>query len=185
MTWAPDISAPGIRPPGEWDILQLADQPTPGIATVTVTMPDDLDVQKAKGSKRATVKDNGDGLVEVRIELELLPSEWEPFAFGLLPVLRPRSKSGGRDPVSIYHPTTFAAGVDRVIIRPITIDHPDSGGTLKVTISAIEWAPEAAPVKTKDKVSAANDAEQKQKEEEANRNNPTNQSTLDAAIAGL
>lgn len=183
MTWSNDISETGKKPPSEWDQIYLADKLCPGIAKVRVVMPDDLDVQKAKGAKRSTVKDNGDKLVTVSISLELLPSEFEAFAFQVLPTLRPRSKSGGRDPVTVYHPATFAASVDRLIIRPITLNPPESGGTMKVQIEALEWTEAPAPVKTTGKTSGKNDAEKTKKEAEQNANAPMD--ALDNAIANF
>ena len=151
MTWSKVLSREFNPVPSEWDVVYFAGVPTPGAARVKVRIPDGLDKQKPKGGKRATIKDNGDPPIEFSIRLELLPDEWQFFVDTVLPLLRPKSKDGGRAPLAMSHPQAVALNVTNVIVGPIDFDHPKSGGTMIVSFSAFEWVPAPAPVKAKTK----------------------------------
>src|SRR5690606_39927556 len=75
-------------------------QPTPP-ATFTIplhdalpifSLPSGLDIQKPKGGKKATIRDEGAPPAQLDIEVELLPEELQEFE-SHIPLLRPRSKN--------------------------------------------------------------------------------------------
>jgi hypothetical protein len=159
MTWAANIHtlernvADGIAPntpaASVWDRVGFGEEHivSPGVAKVTVTSRSNLDVQKPKGGKRATVVDQGDPPLEFSIEIVLLPDEMEDFCFHVLPILRPRSAKGARQALRFHHPTTFYWCVQDIIVDSIDMSHPEPGGTVTVRVKAIEWFPEPKPVK--------------------------------------
>ena len=158
MTWANDLRQINITQPEPqgtaWDYVKLAGDVCPGVATVEIQAPDGLDRKKAKGKKKATITDNGDNPLEIDIELILLPGDLDYFREVTLPMLRPRSKTGAREPVSIEHPMAELCGVRNIIVGTIKIHHP-SGGKMKVTIKAYEWVPSVAGVLSSGKVKTA------------------------------
>lgn len=130
----------------DWDALYLGGKRMPGIARVNVSLPSGLDVQKPKGGKKATIKDEGAPPAELDIELELTPEQVTEFE-AHIPLLRPRSKAGARDPLEIGHPNARLWGINVVTIGEIGAPHPKTGHTYSVSFRAHEWAP--APTKTK------------------------------------
>ena len=129
------------EPTNEWDIAIFAGQLCPGVARVEADVPDNLDRQKPKGQKGETTVDNGDPLVEFDIEIELQPSELQDFKDRILPILRPRSKTGGRTPMTFVHPQARLHSVQNIIVGRIRTPMPTSGGTMKARIQAREWVP--------------------------------------------
>ena len=154
MTWAVTLPRIGYPTPSEWDVCYFAGVPTPGVAKVKPRIPDNLDIQKPKGGKRATVKDNGDPPIQFAITLEVLPDEWRFFVDTVLPLLRPKSKDGGRPPVPFVHPQAEALNVPNVIVGPIDFGHPKSGGTMMINFTCFEWVASPAKVKAKTAPSA-------------------------------
>ena len=130
-----------------WDYVEFAGNPTPGVAKVSATLSSDLDRQKPKGYKKTYTVDNGDPPVDFDIQIELQPDELAYFRDHIMPVLRPRSKTGGREPLTFSHPLAEFHGVDNIIVEEISTPHPNSGGTMTIRISAFEWTP--APPKKK------------------------------------
>lgn len=130
----------------DWDALYLGGKKFPGVARVNVALPSGLDIQKPKGGKRATIRDEGAPPAELDIEVELLPKELVEFE-ALIPLLRPRSKNGARDPLEIGHPQARLWGINVVTIGEVGAPHPQRGGTYKVNITAHEWAPAPTAVK--------------------------------------
>jgi hypothetical protein len=130
----------------DWDVLYLAGVRIAGVARVTFSGESGLDIQKPKGGRRATMKDDGDPPGKLEVELQLLPEDMEAFE-QQIPLLRPTSKNGARDPLEIGHPEARLWGIHVVTIGPINSSHPESGGVKIVTFTAYEWAPAPAPVK--------------------------------------
>ena len=149
MTWNVTLSQEGAGNPTEWDKVWFAGNECPGIARVNASLPNGLDVQKPKGGKRATIKDNGDPPIRLDVTLELLPDELPDLVQTVLPSLRPVGKDGGRAPVSFWHPMATALNVANVIVSDVQLKHPKSGGTMTVTIKCMEWVPAPAKVKAK------------------------------------
>ena len=151
MTWQKDLRQENPNQPTPqgtaWDYVVLAGDIAPGVATVDITAPDGLDRKKAKGKKRATITDNGDNPLEVEIELVLLPGDIDYFREVTLPTLRPRSKTGARQPVSIEHPMAEVWGVRNIIVGTIKTPHP-KGGKMIATLKCYEWTDSVAEVKT-------------------------------------
>lgn len=132
----------------DWDVLFLGGKRMPGIAKVTLSLPSGLDVQKPKGGKAARISDDGTPPAELSIELTLQPHEMEAFR-AVHPILRPRAKSGAREPIEIAHPQAALWGVNVVTVGPIESEPPESGGVYTCSFTAYEWVP--APVKVKPK----------------------------------
>ena len=185
MTWGTNIAtsernaAQNVSPgPGEWDQVDLAGEVCPGTAQVRVKAPSNLDVQKPKGGKRATVKDDGDPLMTVDISLELQPDELQEFVQFILPILKPPGKNQGRDPVTIRHPMCAAFNIAAVIVDTIDMDHPRPGGTMTVGISCYEWSAGPQANKVKNKVQSG-DASTAAKTQQLIETNPTDPDILD------
>lgn len=135
-----------------WDVVLLGGTVCPGVATVSGRAPSGLDFQKPKGQKKTFTVDNGDPPVELEIKLELQADEFVQFREEVLPILRPRSKNGGRDPLSISHPIAEFFGVQNVTVDDIDVPSPRSGGTCTITLNCLEWTASPSTVKTKGKV---------------------------------
>ena len=135
-----------------WDVVVLGGSICPGVATVSARAPSGLDFQKPKGQKKTFTVDNGDPPVEIEIKVELQADEFVQFRDKILPILRPRSKNGGRDPLSISHPIAEFFGVQNITVDDIDVPSPRSGGTCTITLNCLEWTASPAPVKTKGKV---------------------------------
>lgn len=129
----------------DWDQLYLGGMRVPGVARVQVKLPSGLDIQKPKGGKRATIRDDGDPPAQLDIEIELQPHEMAEFE-GLIPFFRARSKNG-RAPLEIAHPNAALWGIGVITIGEIDSPMPRSGGTKLISMKAHEWAP--APVAVK------------------------------------
>lgn len=166
MTWARNLQteqrnlADGRVPGGQataWDVVKFGDDRLvcPGIAKVSVTSSGALDVQKPKGGKKATITDQGDPPTSVSIQLRLQPDDLQVFADYVLPVLRPRSAKGARQPLRCEHPMLTVLGISDIIVDSVDLAHPEPGGLMVIKIKALEWLPAPKPVeKTKRKSKA-------------------------------
>jgi hypothetical protein len=147
MTWANDLREENPDQPTpqgtEWDYVIFAGDVCPGIASVDITSPDGLDKKKAKGKRKATISDNGDNPLEIDIDLILLPADLEYFREVTLPTLRPRTRTGAREPLSFGHPMAEFWGVQNIIVGTIKSGHP-SRGQMRVNIKAYEWSPKVS-----------------------------------------
>ena len=132
------MPAPDWLSTSDWDVLFLAGNRMPGVARVSITMKGGLDVKKPKKGKKAKVQDEGIHPARIEIELELQSDELEEFERAI-PDLRPRSKDGSRNPIDISHPNARLWGVNAVMVDDIKSPHPETGGTLTIQISCIEW----------------------------------------------
>lgn len=160
MTWTGGLKDGNGNPVGvsgrtEWDYVTFAGEVCPGIAKVKPRIGSDLDRKKPKGQKKTFTTDNGDPPVEFDIELTLQPDDFEEFRDFIFPILRPRSKSGGRDPLAFGHPMAQFCNVPNITIDSIDPDHPSPGGSMRVRIRATEWTPGPTKVKTTGKVRQA------------------------------
>lgn len=136
----------------DWDVLFLGGQRVPGVAYVDVKLGSGLDVQKPKGGKKATIRDEGAPPAELDITIKLDPSKDEITKFqAFIPKLRPRSKSGAREPLEIGHPQAALWGINVVTVGDIDAPHPESGGFYMPRFRATEWAPAPVVVKPKPK----------------------------------
>lgn len=122
---------------GEWDVLYLGGQRMPGVARVEIDLPSSLDVQKPKGGKKAVVQDKGAMPATVKIELELLPEDL-PDLDSAISKVRARAKNGVQEELAIAHPNARLFGVNMVKVGRISSPMPRSGGTLTISIEAIE-----------------------------------------------
>lgn len=154
VEWADNLdalerNADAGKPPAAdpWDVLILGGRDCPGIAQVNVRAASNLDKQKPKGGKRATVVDNGDPPVELSIKIQLQSNEAQRFRDDFLPILKPPGKRNGRARLEITHPMAEMVGVNVVIIEDISIRHPESGGLMIVELKATEWVAAPKPVK--------------------------------------
>jgi hypothetical protein len=122
----------------DWEILFLGGKRMPGVAHVVIKLPSGLDVQKARGKKKARVKDVGLPPAEVSITLELLPGEEMAALERVINTLRPRGASIARPTLKIIHPNARLWGVSTVKIGEIGSPQPGPGGSYTVSINAIE-----------------------------------------------
>lgn len=129
-----------------WEVLYLGGERLFGVARVDIKLPSGLDIQKPKGGRRATIKDEGTPPAVLDISIELLPIELALFELQI-GLLRPRSKNGARDPIEIGHPNARLWGINVVTIGEIDSPQPRAGGTYVCSFTAHEWAP--APTKVK------------------------------------
>lgn len=139
----------------DWDALRLGGKRVPGIAKVKAKLGCGLDIKKPKGGKKGTIKDDGDPLAELEVELDMSHQDVVEFA-ALVPIIRPVAKGGARDPLQIEHPEAALWGIFNVTVGDIDSDHPESGGRKKITLKLIEWA--AAPVTVKSSAKQPDDA---------------------------
>lgn len=130
-----------------WDTLFLGGVQVPGVVKVNVKLGSGLDIQKPKGWKKATIKDDGAPPIELSIRVEMNAGELINFQEDIIPLIRTRSKKGARDPLEIEHPQAQLWGVDVVTIGDIDAPTPEEGGSYILTMQAIEWYP--APVEPK------------------------------------
>jgi len=151
------MSVPDWTQSGAWDTLFLAGAPVPGTARVSISFAACLDSRKARGGKKSQHRDTGAGPAKLKIEIEMLPAEFQDFEARTIPILRPRSLTAPRDPVDISHPMARAWGVNVVIPGECDAAHPSPGGTMKVGFTLQEWV--AAPTKIKDSATKPKDTE--------------------------
>lgn len=164
-----------------WDLLILGGEPVPGVARVEVTPGSGVDVQKPRGSKRAYVEDEGDPPDELSIEITLTPAEAKLFRDKIVPLIKPRNKSGGREPLEISHPQAEFWGIGVIMVGPIRAPQPAPGGFMKISMRAWEWVDKPAEVKTSGQVKSGDSDTEKTK---FPINVPTAATALDAAISG-
>lgn len=142
----------------DWEILHLGGIRMPGVARVEVDMPTGVDIQKARGKKKARLVDRGVEPAKLSIELELMPDELDELA-ECLNTLRPRARSAGQKYLTIYHPAAGFFGINQVMIGDMGAPHPVPGGTFLFRFEAIEHVAEPAKVK-KAKPAAGKEDEQ-------------------------
>jgi hypothetical protein len=131
----------------DWEILFLGGKRMPGVAHVVIKLPSGLDVQKARGKKKARVKDVGLPPAEVSITLELLPGEEMAALERVINTLRPRGASIARPTLKIIHPNARLWGVSTVKIGEIGSPQPGPGGSYTVSINAIEHVENPTKIK--------------------------------------
>lgn len=141
------MSLPDWTNTPDWDVLHLGGQAIPGIARLTIDLPDGLDIQKPKGATRAGIKDQGNPPAEISVEQILLPEELELFRLIAVPLLRPPAKGGARDPLEIQHPMCLLWSVSAVTPGRIGSANPNPGGFFRVSYRLVEWYPAPAAVK--------------------------------------
>jgi len=121
----------------DWDALYFGDKRVPGVPRVEVTLPTGLDLKKGRGRHKARAVDKGAPPAEVRIEIELQPSELAAFE-AFVPLLRPRDATQARPKLEIAHPQTSIWGIASVMVGKVSSPHPRPGGTFRVQIEAHE-----------------------------------------------
>ena len=133
----------------EWDYLYLAGVRWPGICEVTGSgVSRRVDAKATKGSDGAVLKDEGMDLAKLTIKLTIWNAEQWTMLQELLPSVHPRSSGGARTPTSIITPYTKLLGINNIYIKAIPIPSLDKAKQiLTLTMEAIEWVPQPAPVK--------------------------------------
>lgn len=130
----------------DWEVVFLGGKRMPGVANVEISMPSGLDVQKARGKKKARVRDGGSPPAEVNITLELLPADM-PDLERVVDLLRPRSPKGAKLTLEITHPNARLWGVNLVKIKSIGSPTPSAGGSFQLKIAALEHSDTPTKVK--------------------------------------
>lgn len=137
-----------------WNTVKLGGVVCPGVVTVECDVPSALDIKKAKGSKKATITDTGDPLIEFDLQVVMTTKEQVTEFFAKVwPILRPRTKSGGREPLAIEHPMAALLQVSAVVVGQVKPHPPKSMDGFIIDIKATEWTD--APTKVKPKSGAA------------------------------
>jgi hypothetical protein len=141
-----------------WDYALIGGKAIAGIVRVDVELPSGLDVQKPKGGKKATIADEGTPPAELTIECEFVsPIQLENFQANIMPLIRPPAKAGARDPLEFIHPNAQLWGINVITVGNISSPTPRAGGSMVITISAVEWAPAPTPAKKPAKKPATGD----------------------------
>lgn len=141
------MSIPDWMTSEDWDVLYLAGKRMPGVAHVSASMASGIDTKKPRGGKKARQRDIGAPPAKLKCELELTSDELDAFERDCVPLLRPRNVFAPRDPIDISHPQARLWGINVVICGEIDSPHPNSGGTMTVSFTVEEWAPDATDVK--------------------------------------
>lgn len=154
MTWATDIGEKNkdanVTPgPSEWDQLLIAGSPCPGIVTVELSLSADIDKKKPKGVRKSQAVDRGAKPAKARIKILLQPSELKVFAEKIVPLLFAKSKDSAQDPLELSHPELELWGISLFIIEDLTSSPPESGGLKEITLEALEYVAQPAPLKPK------------------------------------
>ena len=129
----------------EWDVCQLGDFVLPGLANVTLPKKAErkVDVKSPSGTAKATLTVKGWEPAEVEIQLLLwTPVHWSRWR-EIRPLLRDPTDRKESAPFEIYHPVTYDAGIDAILVNGISgIADGSVHGTKTVKISGIEWCPQ-------------------------------------------
>lgn len=141
------MSLPDWNVEDAWDVLYLGGTWIPGVARVHVTLPSGLDVQKPQGGKGASIADDGAPPATLTIEIEFVDNETLNDFARVVPLLRPVAKGKARDPLEITHPNAQLWGIDVVTIADISSPSPSPGGSMIITINAVQWFPAPTPAK--------------------------------------
>lgn len=141
------MTLPSWTTTDEWHTLYLGGELIPGVSKVNVKLGSGLDIQKPKGGKKATIRDEGAPPAEFAVETQLVDlAEAQAFQ-EIVPLLRPPSKGGARDPLEVTHPLAQLWDVDVVTVGPIDSPSPGPGGALIVKYTLHEWRDKPVEVK--------------------------------------
>lgn len=128
-----------------WDFVWLGGELLPGVAQVSVKLGSDLDVKKPPGGTGATIRDQGDPPAEVTIVLNVANQAELDQLESMRPKLRPKSKTGARDPLEIQHPNPNFWGITAVTVKEIDSPSPNAVQGWDLTITCLEWFPAPKP----------------------------------------
>ncbi len=139
----------------DWDIMTIAGRAFPAIVTFRGGVEADLEVKKAKGADKATVKDNGFKLADITVTLRLTTEQaWNDLQ-DLIPEIYPRGPGKKRNAVEITHPAINVLGLTRFRVKRIDVPQVGTSGRDHgigvVNISLLEWAPAPKPVQVSKK----------------------------------
>lgn len=129
-------------PEQAWDRVTLGVTTLPGNALVGGDVQRDVEVKKAKGADKATIKDNGYRPSNVTITWRLHTEEQWQEAQKFLPLIHPRVTGGARVPVSIVHPAPNMLGVNKIYVKSISFPTVTSSKEIEIRIDAVEWEDE-------------------------------------------
>jgi hypothetical protein len=149
MTWTKGIETKVPDPTSEWDKLTFGQTVCPGTVTVSVKLSADIDKRKPKGVKKSTAIDRGAKPAEVDVEVILLPSEFERFRKEIVPLVFSGNKTEAQGPLEMTHPALEMWNLHLFIVTLLTMPPPQSGGTLTVSFSAMEYVQSPAEAKVK------------------------------------
>jgi hypothetical protein len=144
------MTIPSWTTTADWDTVYIGGKALPGVAKLDVKLGSGLDVQKPKGAKKATIKDEGTPPTELTLTLTFNPDALADVE-AAVNTLRPKSVNGARSPQEIAHPLARLWGVNVVTIGPIDSPSPEAGGAMVITVDLVEWSPAPKKVKKPDK----------------------------------
>lgn len=141
------MTVPSWSTTDQWDTLMLGGQLIPGVARLDINMGSGLDVQKPTRGKNASIADDGTPPAELTITVTLADADEATRFSSAILLLRPTAKSASLDPLEIVHPLAQMWDISAVSIGSISSPSPTSGGSLVVTIRAVQWAPAPTPAR--------------------------------------
>ncbi len=136
-----------IRSPGEWQIFRIAGVLLPGIAKVTGCIDKrKLDVKKAKGTKGATVSEEGNDPKAFELELHLCTEEeideWDSGEGRR--ILKEHPKGSTSKAPGVDHPACQECDITAVMTESIGQKEAVGDGSYKVKIMLFPWSPPEA-----------------------------------------
>lgn len=137
---------PSIREnPSHWNTAELGSHTLPGFCSISGAAGVSLDVQKAKGQDKATIKDNGADVAKLRLEWRFLGEHWTE-AQRIVADLNPTKQGAKRAPVGLSHARTDLLGINRVYVQEISTPEVDKE-IYTIKMQLLQWVP--APKKAK------------------------------------
>lgn len=150
------------EPDNDWDRLVLGGTVWPG---VVIDISGDavarkLDIKKAKGSDKATIKDEGNTNAKFSVTLSIFTdTQWQELQERIAEV-HPRRIGGDRRPLQVINPQINLLGINEAYLISIPIPKLDrpKGGPLEFTLGFLEWVPNPKVVKNSSGTGRGNSA---------------------------
>lgn len=135
-----------------WNQLWLGGVSVPGVATPKgVSVGQDVDTKKAKGSDGATSTDNGVKPSKFQIEIKVTGSKYPAF-LQAMQTFNPRRPGAQRAPLDIRHPGVNQFGITQIRVVEIEMpENPTGRAGATFILHCEEWFPIAKKAKPKDK----------------------------------
>ncbi len=131
--------------PESWETTLIAGEELIGLSEPdpkTCESPRDLDVQKAKGKKKAKIKDNGDPARTPRVIWRFDSTDqdqWEDAQRIMTEVLDPRKGSKTLDPIEVVHPLFTQHKITTCLITNYTGPDIAEDGIATVEVFLLEY----------------------------------------------
>lgn len=134
-----------------WDVVYLAQQPLPGVCTLSGPgVEHSIDIKKASGKDGATITDLGRDLAKFTIKVLMWhASQWDALR-KMRASLQPLTSGRKLKPVDVQHPALDFLGIASVYVKRVGIPQIGSKpGTVEVELECLEFRlPSAGDVTT-------------------------------------